>query len=642
MTYRKDIDGLRAIAVTPVVLMHAGVPYFDGGFVGVDVFFVISGYLITSLLLKDLAANRFSIIEFYERRFRRIFPALAATLAFSIIVGHLLLFPTDFVDFTRSMIATLGFASNILFNRKLGYFSLSAERTPLLHTWSLGVEEQFYIVFPLALFLITRFLRKQYVTSLALILGASFALSIWQVRQETQSAFFLIPARTWELLTGAMLATTALPSCGRKTARLLGFAGLCLIGWSVFRFSQRTLFPGPNALFPCLGAALIIYGGKANHTIVGRLLSTRPLVFTGAISYSLYLWHWVIIGYWRYSLARPFTALEVVGAIVGSFTIAAVSWRFIESPFRKRDRGLSRKGVFAVVGTASAALGAWAGFVFLSEGLPKRFSAEINQMVVPYRPPLACRDLACRVGTPGKPETFLVWGDSHALALGEAFDTIAREKGVAGVLVGRPTCAPLLGFRRYGRLVRSCENIGADAMRIVKAKHIKNIVIHARWAVHIEDVEFGQESGAGADLSVAPPSKDNYPVFEGMLRETLVQLKNLGVNIYILASVPEAGMDVPFVFARSQVSGLSRTITLPLQDFEKRQKRAFLALQHYGDSVSAHTLYPHELLCDKESCFLTEGAHPLYGDDHHLNRYGVMKVRPMIEELLSRPEFASN
>jgi peptidoglycan/LPS O-acetylase OafA/YrhL len=642
MTYRRDIDGLRALAIIPVVLMHAGVPYFDGGYVGVDVFFVISGYLITSLLLRDLRENRFSIIEFYERRFRRIFPALAAVLAFSIIACHFLLFPSDYRAFSQSVVATLFFASNILFNDKLGYFSLSAERTPLLHTWSLGVEEQFYIVLPLALFLITRYFRKRYVLWLGLLVLASFAFSIWQVQHNPQAAFYLLPARTWELLTGAMLATRFLPGVKQRIAEPLGLAGLALIGWSIFRFNADTPFPGPNALFPCLGAALIIYSGEASKTIVTRLLSIWPMAFTGSISYSLYLWHWVLIVLGRYYVARPFTPLEVIAAVVGSFATAWLSWRFVESPFRKRQGGLSRRGVFITVGATSAMLGIVAGMVFLADGLPNRFPAEANAAVTPYRPPLDCGKLVCSVGTPGGPETFLVWGDSHALALGGVLDTVAREKGLSGILVGRITCPPLMNVRRFDRPAGYCNTIGSEVLQLVRTKKIRNVVLHARWAIHSEDMRFGQETGAGSGLPVHPPPEDNYPVFQNMLRETLSQLKALNTDIYLMASVPEAGIDVPFVFARSLTSGIARDFTVPLEDFKKRQARTFLALEREGDVVSGNTLYPHEFLCSTTACLLADGNQPLYGDYHHLNQYGMKKLKPFVEELLSRPQFASD
>ncbi len=294
MKHRSDIDGLRAIAVIPVVLFHAGVRHVAGGFIGVDVFFVISGYLITTILLEDIRRDRFSIAAFYQRRARRILPALFAVLLFASLAAYKLLLPNDAYEYGRSLLATLGFISNIAFSRQMGYFDAPAEMKPLLHTWSLAVEEQFYILYPLFLFLVTRYFRKRYAVAIGSVLALSLAYSIGRSDTQAATSFYLPTTRAWELLIGGLLAIQSLPKLRHQlSANLLGFFGLGLISYSVFAFSAATPFPGYHALFPCVGAALIIYSGMAVEPLVGRVLSAKPLVFVGLISYSLYLWHWI-------------------------------------------------------------------------------------------------------------------------------------------------------------------------------------------------------------------------------------------------------------------------------------------------------------------------------------------------------------
>ena len=336
MRYRADIDGLRAIAIVPVVLYHAGFPGLKGGFVGVDVFFVISGFLMASLILSEIDQGAFSLGHFYERRVRRIFPALFATIAASAVAAWLLFMPIEFQYFSRSAMAAALFGSNILFWQESGYFDAAAELKPLLHTWSLAVEEQFYIVFPLLMLVIARFRRQWTGWILCTLLLVSFGLSIWQVESAPVAAFYLLPSRFWELLLGAVLALGLVPRSNSPiVAQALVLVGIILIGVAVFAYDEDTSFPGLSALVPCLGAALVIHG-RAEDTPIGRALSWPPLVFIGLISYSLYLWHWPVIVFQRTdAIFAPETTGAVKVALVGaSIGIAFLSWRFVERPFR--------------------------------------------------------------------------------------------------------------------------------------------------------------------------------------------------------------------------------------------------------------------------------------------------------------------
>ena len=343
LQYRPEIDGLRALAVAPVILFHAGLGPFDGGFVGVDVFFVISGYLITSIILGEMAAGSFSLTGFYERRARRILPALLLVVAACIPFAYLWMLPSDLEDFFRSVAAVATFSSNIHFWLESGYFDASSEVKPLLHTWSLAVEEQYYILFPLLLLGLRKLRERAAVPILAAIFLLSLAASDWGARAEPSAAFYLLPSRAWELLVGVFVALY-LHKHGLPRLRVLSgvasIIGVFLIALSVFALEPRTPFPGLFALLPTLGTALVILFAT-ERTLVRKLLSSKALVGLGLISYSAYLWHQPLLAFARYRFfeLEPWALWVIVAA---TLALAAATWKFVELPFRNRDRIATR------------------------------------------------------------------------------------------------------------------------------------------------------------------------------------------------------------------------------------------------------------------------------------------------------------
>lgn len=338
LKYRAEIDGLRALAVFPVVLFHAGFDSFSGGFVGVDVFFVISGYLITNLLLKDLEDRNFSLIDFYERRARRILPALFLVCLVCLPFALIWLMPQDLKDFSKSLLAVATFSSNILFWRESGYFATASELKPLIHTWSLAVEEQFYILFPLLLLFLSRFRKKRIQASFIIFFALSLSISIYFTPKNPWAAFYLLPSRVWELLLGSIFAAYLRKyhlQIDRKWAELGGVMGLFLIAFSIFSFDGNTKFPGVAAVFPCLGTVLIILFAQG-ETLVRKLLSIRPLVFIGLLSYSFYLWHQPIFAFARHRSIFELDTFSYMGLIAVSLVLSYFSWRFVEQPFRKK------------------------------------------------------------------------------------------------------------------------------------------------------------------------------------------------------------------------------------------------------------------------------------------------------------------
>jgi peptidoglycan/LPS O-acetylase OafA/YrhL len=342
LKYRPEIDGLRALAVVPVILFHAGYVLFSGGFVGVDVFFVISGYLITTILIEDMDNNRFSFLSFYERRARRILPALFFVMLVCIPFAWMWMLPIQLEDFSQSLLAVSIFASNILFWRESGYFDAIAEEKPLLHTWSLAVEEQYYVLFPIFLFLAWRFGKDRVFWLIVIFTAISLALSEFGWRNHPIANFYLAPARAWELLAGS-IAAFVVHKRGVQSNNTLSLFGLAAIVFSIFAYDETIPFPSVYALVPVCGVMLLLLFAD-KETFAARLLSTKGFVGIGLISYSAYLWHQPLFAFSRLALIES-PSLTLMGLLsVMSLLLAVLSWRFVEKPFR--NDSISRKSIF--------------------------------------------------------------------------------------------------------------------------------------------------------------------------------------------------------------------------------------------------------------------------------------------------------
>jgi peptidoglycan/LPS O-acetylase OafA/YrhL len=642
MRYRADIDGLRAVAVLAVVLFHAEVPGFGGGYVGVDVFFVISGYLITQILLADLERGQASIIRFYERRIRRIFPALFATMVFCSVAGCLLLLPQDLEQFGRSLVATTFFVSNLLFWTESGYFDAPAELKPLLHTWSLAVEEQFYILFPIYLFAISRRLpRLRGPLTLGLCV-VSLVLSEWLVR-EVVGAFFLTPARGFELLLGACIAMGCFPPLRSAPVReALAVGGALMIGASVLLYAPETPFPGWHALVPCLGAALLIQTGSSGSPQVSRVLGLRPVVFIGLISYSLYLWHWPILVFAKYYLIRGLSPVETALLIALSILVATLSWRFIETPFRGRAPLLNRRSAFGAAGSVMAGASALGGLLIVAHGLPGRLPPEVASLAggaadkAPDRE--RCNDRSagqverrelCTLGRSGQASpSFVVWGDSHGEALFPALEDAAAAAGRSGWLVTKAGCPSLfdVGQQRPG-FSQACIDFGRAVDDLLRATpSIETVLLISRWAIYAIGERYGREKGSlvfiGTPQSRRYSLGANQQVFEDGLMRTIERLQALGKRPVIVAQVPEIGWEVPSVLARAAMFRTPLEIEPTREDYLARQRfihRAFEAARaRYGVEV----VYPHEILCPQAVCEVTRAGRALYYDTNHLTLFG--------------------
>ena len=651
-TYRRDIDGLRALAVLPVVLYHAGIELFSGGYVGVDVFFVISGFLITSIIVREIGADTFRIRDFYARRIRRLFPALFAVLGCTTIGAYFVLMPIELEDYGQSLATTAVFVSNFLFFTEAGYFAGPAELKPLLHTWSLAIEEQYYLLFPAFLLLVHRRLSSRFIVWVSVLFVLSLVISIWSVNNARDAAFYLLPSRTWELMLGSLLALVghiALPPLLRELGGLLG---IVLILVAVFGYSGLTPFPGAAALLPCFGAAFIIASGLAGPpTLAMRLLSWRPIVFIGLISYSLYLWHWPILALAKHYLVRPLTVQEGLVLVAMSALVATLSWRFVERPFRKPDGVVKNDKLFPV--SLVAMLGVIGIGLVLDEsgGLPGRLPTEVAEIVAvaedkPERrrrcegidPQELSYQRACRLNELDVAPTLAIWGDSHAMTLMPIAGEVAHMNGRNGLDFSSNGCPPLLGVTRPARdQAGECYAFTEKVLSII-ADHpeIDTVVLVARWARHAEGTAFGEESHGdlylGTPEFTAKNSEQSRALFSAAFARTVEALTQLQRRVIVLGSIPEVGRDVPIELAKARWRNRDVDLRTNIAVYAERQQHVIATLANA--QVDTY-LDPSVWFCSNSKCdVVDEAGMPLYFDHNHVSSIGAQRLRPFFEQVL--------
>lgn len=509
MKYRPDIDGLRAVAVVPVVLYHLGGGHIvPGGYVGVDIFFVISGYLITQLISAEMHAGRYSIAGFYARRARRIFPALFVMCAIYLALVVRFYVPDEVDTFRRSLIATTFFFSNIYFYFTQGYFSPAAVTKPLLHTWSLAVEEQYYIGFPIVLLLVRRYCARREKPILMGLALLSLLSSAWLVWSDPPAAFYLPQSRAWELLLGSLLAIGAWPAVRKAaSAEVLGALGLTLIAVSVFFYRNGTPFPGLAALTPCIGAALVIHSGAHCVPSTSRLLAIAPLRFIGLISYSLYLWHWPVYIAANYFFER-LNALDKVAMLLVSVVLATLSWHFIEKPFRRKPYRLAQRHVLSAGAAAMVVLAVLAVVSYPLSFKIWKLPADAQKILalLDYDQDGPVRAGSCFLSAAGNDfalfneatclhmsaakKNYLLLGDSHAADLWAGFARVNPDVNILQATASE--CKPLLN----GTGSRACTALMQFMFKDFLPKHhLDAILLSGRWRP--EDIQ-GLESSTAA------------------------------------------------------------------------------------------------------------------------------------------------
>lgn len=577
-------------------MFHLNVRGFSGGFVGVDVFFVISGYLLTGIILEEAGKGSFSLLGFYERRVRRILPALVAMLLVVSIACWLTLSPLQNYDFAQTVLATVAFASNALFAMRLDYFAgITAENRPLLHTWSLGVEEQFYLVLPFIMLAVLRWAPKRISVVLVALGLASFLLSVIVTAAEPEIAFYHLPFRMWELLTGCLLATLKRPLApSPRTALLQGLAGLTMIAATVVLYDQYLPFPGIGAVAPVIGAALIIRAGEHGEHPVGRLLSSRPLVGVGLISYSLYLWHWPPIILIQLYLSRFVTEPERVGIFIFALVMAALSWRFVERPFRD-PRRFSRRAIFVMAAAAMGALACGALLQIFSlsgraaVGQDPRFAAVEAMRRGPCHLDSAQRfvDWAgperCGAGA-GRPR-ILLWGDSHAAHLMPGIREIAAGGGAMQVVqVSKTSCPPVLGL--HLPYEPNCAQFNLDVAAMLAREHFDQVILAATW--------------------------EEYPLVGqlNLIQDTIDFIRSRGMRVTVVTQSPRFYFDNPAAYEARYgriVAGIKPRTEITA---------SFSQLQ------GADLFDPEAAICRDGQCPIRDRDGYFFFDGHHLSIHG--------------------
>ncbi len=633
--YRPDIDGLRAIAVLAVVLYHAGLPGFSGGYVGVDVFFVISGYLITQIVWSELEDNRFSLSGFYLRRVKRIFPALFAVLIACSIAAYFLLIPGDLRAFGDSLNATVLFFSNFHWLKNANYFDAPAIDKPLLHAWSLAVEEQFYAVWPLMLLLFRRFLPGKRLTYAILALALiSLILAEARLPDYQKDAFYFPWCRGWELMLGALLAVSPPRLREGPLATGLGLAGLAAIALAASVYDTSTVFPGLNALLPCAGAALVIASGNAPNP-AARLLSFEPIRQIGLISYSLYLVHWPLFSFAHLYFTQKLPPEFSLSIVALSLVLAYASWRFIETPFRTGK--FSKPEAF---GTAAAVMSGLylCGSIFVwSGGLPSRVSKDImalHEFMERRDFSSYCRKTqvpgfedgaACVLGEDrGGAYDFILWGDSHARHYVPAVNALALNRKLSGLAFVQFGCLPFLGD---SHLAAHCKEQNAGVARWLTENPVKVAILGGRWRNHMRDFR--------RFLKDSNPSQNR-----GGFAQTLAFLNSKGIKAAILDQTPEFSQGVELCVARDLFYGRDseHCVTEPaprLLAWHRELDGYFDFLhQAYSFTVASGAA----AICDAEYCRARQENTLLMLDNNHLTAAGALHVAPYLNiPLLNGP-----
>ena len=622
LIYRAEIDGLRALAVIPVILFHADIGLFSGGFTGVDVFFVISGYLITTILIEDIEKKRFNILNFYERRARRILPALYIVMLACIPFAWMWMLPSQMKDFSQSLVAVSLFASNFLFWGESGYFDDATEQKPLLHTWSLAVEEQYYALFPIFLILTWR-LGKHRVFLLIVVMAAiSLVLSEWSWRKLPAANFYLAPTRAWEIFAGSIASLIAHKQ-GLQKNNLLALLGLSAIIFAFVYYDQETPFPSAYALVPVLGTVLIIlYGHK--KTLVAKLLSTKGFVGIGLISYSAYLWHQPIFAFSKVVWVDEAQWLKII-LILTVMPVAYLSWRYIEEPFRNRKSwGKNKFFALSILGFFIFILFGVTGHLsngFVNRHIPTEHYKLIqtpekyNSECIDKNPVLANFD-TCRASSFDSPSIALI-GDSHSHALYESL--AAKLKGETIINVGAWACFPFTNNEHFVRA--NCKKKQQNLLDFLHANpQIHTIILSGYWG-YLASGGYGKKVNG-----VRPHKKISKTDEEHFIKNAATffsSLRNASRRIYLVEDVP----NLDFNPQRCGDVGFFRFIksdcTMNYADFISQKSKVDLVMNRITNLVP-HIDYvkTQHLFCNEVNCFSLFKNKTLYRNNDHVSKIG--------------------
>lgn len=648
--YRPDIDGLRAVAILPVVLFHAGLTAFSGGYIGVDVFFVISGYLITSLILNELNVGKFSFINFWMRRARRILPALFVVVVFTLFAGWFILFPTDYKDLGRAALTQAVFSSNIYFWLKSGYFAAPSETKPLLHTWSLSVEEQYYLFIPLTLFLLTKYLNRFSERIIFLLLVVSFLVSAWSSFAYPDAAFYLPHSRAWELLMGSLLAMVivrrkAVVQPAAWVGELLSVAGLAAIIGAAMFYGKSTPFPGVAALAPCVGTAAIIWSNHDRLTYAGRVLAHPWLVGVGLISYSLYLWHWPLLAFARYSSSKELSNISAIGIALGSVLVAWLSYRYVETPFR-RGPTFRRRVVTIPAAAAALILMFWSGaYVNATKGASGREAFQVATFDNDVRPSGQRDDLCnevtsvrmqydfiCRLGSVSNSKSkVLLVGDSFAAMYLKPLEILSRAYG-----------------REVWYVKEKDMAVHPGVMKVIRKYDISRVVLSYSWnranKNGIPELYPQRGNAAGWLRNIAGENVyerflgfgDTKADFRTNLKLLIGELMARNIGVSIIDSPPYYPVSIPLKLGiLVKNGGDPRGYGSPLSKHLAEQAYIYDVFNEVR-SAKVRIITVTDALCDQTGfCRTYLDGHSLYSDEAHLSDFGAEQTIPVLRSIFA-------
>ncbi|MGL5665153.1 MAG: acyltransferase family protein [Shewanella sp.] len=645
--YRPDIDGLRAVAVLMVILFHMNADWIPGGFIGVDVFFVISGYIITSAIYPRILNEKFSFNHFYVRRIKRILPLFYLVVMTSLFFAYFFFTPNDFVGFADSLRYASSFISNVYFEKHSGYFAPASETLPLLHTWSLSLEEQFYFIWPMALILITRSLTLRcflFVISSSLV--GLIAYSEYMARLSGSSSYYLIQSRAFEFLIGAFLAIMV---CKKKISmdlpmgfwQFTGIAGMVSLAFLSFYLNENDIFPGLHALVVTIASALVILSGVSKTSIVSYILSLRPMAFIGRLSYSLYLWHWPVLAFYRYYFIS-FTIVDAIICGVITVVLSFVSWRWFETPLRNSKIGNLWVYLFYLI-LPIGGIVMIAKTIVSQDGYPDRFSNSVQEIFRQSsytfdddkkRRPQVVDSYPFEstvIGNIKKPITAYVWGDSHAGHFRSFVDVLGKKQGFSALYGGLGGCPPILGHDliKYGQPEKECSKRNNEiALKLTELKP-SMVFLAGRWAMYTETTRAIGEKGSRVylgDKTDYSESIDNSrrALKEG-LEQTISHLIGAGIKPILFEQAPAYSFNPSNCLIKKTTYAWMKGIScdLPLNVMLERQEAANTIIYEIAKKYPQVKVIPVvSLLCDETSCKSQLNNTPLYFDNNHLNYEG--------------------
>ncbi len=637
LKYRPEIDGIRAIAVLTVVFFHLGIAGFSGGFIGVDMFFVISGYLITAILLREVEGGTISLSLFYERRARRILPLMIAIIVFCLLVTWPLYIQPVFAAFGTSVAGAASFFSNLVFMRRKGYFMPSVHEDPLLHLWSLSVEEQFYIFLPVCLLLLRKYCRRSFAYWLFGPAVVSFALNLLICGLSSKVAFYLSPTRAWEFFAGGLLSLPLVHTT--SITKFLAWLGVIAISVSVLFFDDSIAYPGVYALLPVTGTAMIIYGISDDRSLVKSILSWKPLVFTGRISYSVYMWHWPLLVFANMLVVHTMSDVQNILFLLFLIIISTLSYYFIEQPFRNKQL-LKNGTLFATACIVSLLiLGGIGVFIKKGNGLPGRFSenkliAEAEKDPFVQSKKMTDKDDWTKqyysLGDTNSTASFVLWGDSYARAFSYGVDSLTKCLHSSGYCITFSSTPPLFGINIKGQEFSLAKSTNQALEFIKKHTEVRSVILAGRWSNYYNDKYIQLVADKAAKRGQAKAK-----LFEYSLTRTIDTLLSMGRIVYLAEPLPELDASINKIIFRKRILGRDINANgVEVAEYAVRNDSLHQIFNRLETGKKIHLVNVTRYLPATTRYLVVVNGQLLYRDAHHLSIKGSQLVAPAFLEAI--------